>query len=197
MESNMTSFYPGTTLTSIHNGTCYGNLTLCVNHDKLCTISTCDLTLAHFNYLPSLPGNALYAALFGICIAAQIFLGIKYRTWGFMSAALSGLALEIAGYIVRVMMNSNPFDSNYFLIYLVCLTIAPAFLSASVYLCLSRIVVIYGESVSRFRPRTYTLLFVCCDFFSLLLQAIGGAIASIATGYSTVSKFTALYNNLI
>jgi hypothetical protein len=81
----------------------------------------------------------------------------------------------------------QPFDSNNFLIYLVYLTIAPAFLSASVYLCLSRIVIIYGENVSRFRPRTYTLFFTCCDFFSLLLQAIGGAIASIATDYNVVS----------
>jgi hypothetical protein len=86
MDSNMTSLYPGTTFTSLHNGTCYGNLTLCANHDKLCTLSTCDLALAHFSYIPSLQGNALYAAFFGIGIAAQIFLDVKYRTWGLMIA---------------------------------------------------------------------------------------------------------------
>ena len=62
--------------------------------------------------------------------------------------------------------------------YLVCLTIGPAFLSASIYLCLARIVVIFGESIARFRPAFYTVTFICCDFFSLLLQAAGGAIAS-------------------
>jgi hypothetical protein len=66
-------------------------------------------------------------------------------------------------------MNSNPLNSNNFLSYLVCLTIVPVFLLPSVYLCLSRIVVIYGENASRFRPRTYTLLFVCYDFISLFL----------------------------
>ena len=57
------------------------------------------------------------------------------------------------------------------------LTIAPVFISATIYLCLSRIIVIYGVDNSRFRPRTYTAVFLSCDFISLLLQAAGGAIA--------------------
>ncbi|KAI9834596.1 MAG: hypothetical protein M1838_005488 [Thelocarpon superellum] len=64
--------------------------------------------------------------------------------------------------------------------YLICLTIGPAFLSASIYLCLARIVVVFGEHISRFRPATYTIFFVGCDFISLLLQAIGGGIAATA-----------------
>jgi hypothetical protein len=64
--------------------------------------------------------------------------------------------------------------------YLICLTIGPAFISASIYICLGRIVVVYGESISRLRPRTYTAVFILCDLISLLLQAAGGAITSIA-----------------
>ena len=64
--------------------------------------------------------------------------------------------------------------------YLVAMTVAPAFLSAAIYLCLGRIIVIYGEGISRLRPGTYTLIFVCCDFLSLLLQAAGGAITATA-----------------
>lgn len=62
--------------------------------------------------------------------------------------------------------------------YLVGLTIAPAFLSASIYLCLSRIIVIFGRNISRFRPAVYTITFICFDIFSLILQAAGGAIAA-------------------
>ncbi len=58
------------------------------------------------------------------------------------------------------------------------MTIAPAFISAAVYLCLGRIVVVYGESFSRLRPRTYSLLFIGFDFFSLVLQGGGGSLAS-------------------
>ncbi len=39
---------------------------------------------------------------------------------------------------------------------------------------------IYGESISRLRPKTYTIVFVTCDLVSLILQAVGGAITSIA-----------------
>lgn len=94
-----------------------------------------------------------------------------------------GLVGEIIGYTGRLLLNQNPFDptGNDFLIYLVDLTIAPAFLSAAVYLCLARIVVVYGAHLSRFRPRTYTLIFCGFDLFSLILQAAGGGIASSAT----------------
>lgn len=66
--------------------------------------------------------------------------------------------------------------------YLICLTIGPAFLSASIYICLGQIVIIYGEWISRLRPRTYTIVFVLCDILALVLQAIGGALTSIAAG---------------
>jgi RTA1 like protein len=94
---------------------------------------------------------------------------------------------EVIGYIARIAIHSNPFLKTNFLMYLVTLTIAPAFLSASIYLCLARIVVVYGEEASRFKPRTYTVVFCTGDFLALLLQAVGGAIASDATSTSAVS----------
>lgn len=54
-----------------------------------------------------------------------------------------------------------------------------------IYLCLARIVVVYGENLSRFKPRTYTIVFCTCDFICLVLQALGGAIASTANTLSS------------
>jgi hypothetical protein len=64
--------------------------------------------------------------------------------------------------------------------YLICVTIGPAFLSASIYLCLSRIVHIYSASASRIRPKYYTYVFISCDLLSLTLQGAGGGIAATA-----------------
>lgn len=66
--------------------------------------------------------------------------------------------------------------------YLICLTIAPAFFTGSIYLCLARLIPIYdpGNTLSRFAPKTYTYLFISADFFSLALQAIGGGISATA-----------------
>jgi hypothetical protein len=56
--------------------------------------------------------------------------------------------------------------------------LAPALLTAAIYLCLGRIVHVYGAHLSYFKPRTYTLVFCTCDLISIVLQALGGAIAS-------------------
>jgi len=72
------------------DGTGSGNVTL-LNNPNLCTLQTCDLSLASFLYIPTLPGNALYAGIFGVLVFAQLFLGIKYKTWGYMTAMILGL----------------------------------------------------------------------------------------------------------
>jgi hypothetical protein len=171
--------------------------------DQDCTLSTCSLLQAHYQYLPSLAGNSLYLAIFSVILVAQIYLGLRSRAWGFLGGMFGGLVLEIIGYVGRIQMHSNPFSDDPFLMCvhsnpttttisltancrsLVTLTIAPAFLTASIYLCLARIVVVVGADLSRVKPRTYTLLFMTCDFLSLLLQAAGGAIASAANTKST------------
>ena len=56
------------------------------------------------------------------------------------------------------------------------MTIGPAFFSAAIYLCLARIITVYGEGFSRFSPRTYTITFMIADFVALIFQAAGGAI---------------------
>ena len=64
---------------------------------------------------------------------------------------------------------------------IVCLTIAPAFLAAGIYLTLSRIVLVFGPENSRIKPLSYPRIFIPCDVMSLLLQAAGGGLASAAS----------------
>ncbi|KAI9924203.1 hypothetical protein MW887_007153 [Aspergillus wentii] len=153
-----------------------------------CTIGTCPMTLANFDYIPNLAGNVFYLALFGILLLSQIGMGLYWRTWGYLIGMTGGLVLEVVGYIGRVQLHYNPFPFDPFLEYLICLTIGPAFISAAIYICLGRIVTVYGENVSRLRPRTYTIIFVSCDLLSLILQAAGGAITSTADDNDTSQK---------
>ncbi|KAL8937765.1 MAG: hypothetical protein Q9216_004261, partial [Gyalolechia sp. 2 TL-2023] len=155
------------------------NLTL-LNNTELCTLQTCPLSLATVEYIPSLAGNIAFVALFSVLLLLQIFFGIKWRVWTFFGAMFGGLVLEVVGYVARVQMHDDPFSSDPFLMYIVLLTIAPCFLTAAIYLSLSRIILIYGEPLARFKPRTYTIIFICCDVFSLVLQALGGALADTA-----------------
>ncbi|KAL8963789.1 MAG: hypothetical protein Q9183_004956 [Haloplaca sp. 2 TL-2023] len=151
----------------------------------LCTVDTCPLTLASIHYVPSLAGNAIFLVIFALCLVAQLYFTYRYRTWSFSLAMFGGLVLEILGYVSRIQMHGNPFNSNYFLMYLVVITIAPCFFAAAIYLSLSRLIIIYGEPFARFKPRTYTIIFICCDIFSLVLQALGGGIADTADNQDT------------
>ena len=58
------------------------------------------------------------------------------------------------------------------------------FITAAIYLCLTRIIVLYGQHLSRLAPRTIAIGFMTSDFLSLVLQAIGGGIADTATEQS-------------
>lgn len=157
-------------------------------HPLDCNLQTCPLIYAYLMYDPTLAGNALFLSIFSLLLPLQLFLGLHYRTSGIVIATFLGLSMEIIGYVGRVEMHFNPFLKRNFLMYLIPLTIGPVFLAAAVYLCLARIVVVYGQHLSLMRPRSYTLLFCCCDFFSLILQAIGGAMAAMAETRKQVSQ---------
>lgn len=127
VKGRPTLFIPTKGLTGLNraNNTAYGNLTLLIDQTT-CTLATCDLTLSQFSYRPSLGGNAIFAAIFGIYILTNIFLGIRHKIWGYMAAMFFGLTGELIGYIGRLLLYQNPFDptGNNFLIYIVSLTIA-------------------------------------------------------------------------
>lgn len=86
------------------------------------------------------------------------------------------------------MLHNNAWDSNGFQVQICCLIIAPAFVTAGIYLTLKHIVLEVGPEFSRIKPRMYTWIFIPCDIFSLVLQAIGGALAATAKYGDSMQK---------
>ena len=148
------------------------------NNFCLLTIPACSLDVAAVEYLPNVTSNAILLGIFGVYLLLCLGIGIRYKMWGHTAGTFFGFLLEVLGYAGRIELHTNPFKLGNFLLYLIPLTIGPAFLSAAIYLCLSRIIVVYGEGLARFKPRTYTVAFVIFDFFSLVLQGAGGGITS-------------------
>ncbi|KAI4110768.1 MAG: hypothetical protein LQ339_001044 [Xanthoria mediterranea] len=148
----------------------------------LCTLKTCQIQESYYNYRPSLAANGAFLALFLFSLLAFLVqVTLSKRFIGFTIAMVSGCLLEVLGYIGRIMSYHNPFDENGFLMQICCLTIAPAFLAAGIYLTLSRIVVTFGPENSRIKPLSYPRIFIPCDILSLVLQALGGGMASAAS----------------
>lgn len=81
----------------------------------ICTLDTCPIMWASVQYVPSFAGNATYLSIFAILLVPQLSLGIRYRTWGFLTGMVVGGLLEISGYLGRVLLHSDPFSFNYFL----------------------------------------------------------------------------------
>ena len=132
-------------------------------------------------YIPTLAGNVFFLALFGLALLWQCILAIRYRTWGYLFGMFGGLVLEILGYVGRVQLHYNVFSEPKFVNYLIGTSIGPAFFSASIYLCLARIISVFGTHLSPLKPRTITCIFIFCDFVSILLQTLGGSITGSAT----------------
>jgi hypothetical protein len=64
--------------------------------------------------LYSLGGNTFYAVAYALLVPPQIYLGVKYRTWGFLFAMFCGLVLEVIGYAARIRMSQG---ENQFVMY--------------------------------------------------------------------------------
>jgi hypothetical protein len=103
-----------------------------------------------------------------------------------MIALSCGCLGEVIGYVGRILMNDNPYDTNAFRIQITCLIISPAFVAAGIYLTLKHIVLKFGTEWSRLRPSMYTWIFICCDIFSLVLQGAGGGLAASGEPGSTM-----------
>lgn len=147
-----------------------------------CTLEKCPLNQSYYAYRPSLSTNSAFLALFSLSLCGFILqAALSRRFIGFTVAMVSGCSLEVLGYIGRIMSWHNPFNQTGFLMQIVCLTIAPAFLAAGIYLTLSRIVTTFGPENSHIKPLSYPRIFIPCDVISLLLQAIGGGMASVAS----------------
>lgn len=148
--------------------------------DANCTLDICPVEWSVFQYQPSIAANATFIAVFGTLMIVHLILGAWYRTWGYMACMAAGCILQIIGYAGRIMLHDNPFDFGPFLIQIICITIAPVFYCAAIYVLLSKFIVVTDASVSRFNPKLFYWLFIPADITCLVLQATGGALS--ATG---------------
>ncbi|PGH03607.1 hypothetical protein AJ79_07336 [Helicocarpus griseus UAMH5409] len=148
-----------------------------------CSLGTCPLSASIYQYRPSLPANAVFIALFALSGTLHLLQQLLWRTnTSFTIPILIGSIGEIIGYVGRIMPYHNPFSMNGFLIQICSLTISPAFYTAAIYFCIADIVRLFGgRETSRLKPNQYAWIFIPCDIISLVLQGLGGGLASVAT----------------
>ncbi|KAM0424479.1 hypothetical protein ACHAPT_010404 [Fusarium lateritium] len=130
----------------------------------------------------SLGGCTFFVVAYGIALVFQLWFGIKARTWSYSIWLAIGTLFELIGYAGRVVMSSNPWVYNAFVIQLVLLILGPTLVAAAISVTFKHLVLWYGREYSFIKPVLYPWVFVGSDLFSIVIQAAGGGVSSAATG---------------
>ncbi|UPK93262.1 hypothetical protein LCI18_004197 [Fusarium solani-melongenae] len=136
----------------------------------------------------SLGGCVFFVVAYGIALIAQVWLGIKGRTWSYSIWLAIGTLFELIGYAGRAVMSQNPWVYNAFVIQLVLLILGPTLVAAAISVTFKHLVLWYGRQYSFIKPVLYPWVFVGSDLFSIVIQAAGGGVSSVATGGEEVNQ---------
>ncbi|KAI1416242.1 RTA1-domain-containing protein [Hypoxylon sp. FL1857] len=142
-----------------------------------CASSHCSRVF--ITYEPSLAGNVVFLALFAVLIPLTLALGIKYKSSVFATTVSTGLALEVVGYVGRVLLSNNPTYRSDFVLFLVGTILGPTLICSAVFLIMPQIVSVYGEEYRSWRRAWYSFLFYALTAISLALELAGGLISTI------------------
>ncbi|KAL7786323.1 RTA1 like domain-containing protein [Trichoderma ceciliae] len=162
----------------------------CTEISALCPVSATVL-----GYYPNLGSGVFFSIAFAILTVASLVLGIWKKTYTYAIGLTIGLLLETLGYVGRIQLHSNPWNSGAFQLQICAIILAPTFICVSIYLTLKHIAINLNPSVSRIRPRWYPIVFLPADLTCLIVQAIGGGIA--AAGGKTDLKLQETGNRAI
>ncbi|KAH7142740.1 RTA1 like protein-domain-containing protein [Dactylonectria estremocensis] len=136
-----------------------------------------------YHYDPTIAGGVVFALLFLASTFLHIWQLFRARCW-FMIPLVVGGIFEVIGYAAR--SKSGDESPNWtlgpYIIQSILLLVAPALFAATIYMELSRIVIMVdGEGHVLIQKKWLTKIFVSGDVFSFILQGGGGGYQSSGT----------------
>lgn len=140
--------------------------------------SSHDIETSIFGYVPNVGANS-----FAIAIACILFLyhswsGVKFRQWWFGTCWSVTMLLELIGYAGRVEAISDINSRRLYEMQSICIIIAPLFMNAGLYYLLAKYIRVHGDRYAAMKPASYSAVFISCDIIALVLQGLGGFLAS-------------------
>ncbi|KAJ5776604.1 uncharacterized protein N7511_001615 [Penicillium nucicola] len=131
-----------------------------------------------YYYTPSAPAAGIFVGLMGVSTLLHFYQLLRTRTW-FMIPFVIGTIMETVGYIGRLLSSTESpnYTTGPYIMQSALILIAPAFLAASIYMTLGRIIfMLDGEKISLIPLKWLTKIFVAGDVLSFLMQASGAGI---------------------
>ncbi|CAK5282093.1 unnamed protein product [Mycena citricolor] len=133
-----------------------------------------------YGYTPTEYVCIIFVVLFSLSTLAHAVQAARYRMWFLLSTACFAGVLEILGWAGRLWSAINPLTFKAYEMQIVCTIMGPTPLAAANFVILGLVIRRLGPEYSRLSPTAYTVLFLCCDIVSLIVQAIGGGAAATA-----------------
>ena len=151
----------------------------------------------YYYYTPSKAAACIFIVLFGLSTLMHFYQLARTRTWFMIPFVIGGIRMtpraldlfhglllislftytvETIGYVGRLLsgIQAPDFTEGPYVIQSALILIAPAFLAASIYMTLGRIIVMVdAEKLAVIKFKWLTAIFVCGDVISFLMQASG------------------------
>lgn len=138
-----------------------------------------------YHYVPTLWICALFITLYGLTTLLHLGQSVRYKAWWLIPTACLAGTGEIIGWAARLWSSKNVTALTPFLMQISTTIIAPTPLIAANFMILGRLIRRLGPEFSRLNDKWYLILFTSADAIALVIQAVGGAKASIAVHKGT------------
>ncbi|KAJ7171093.1 RTA1 like protein-domain-containing protein [Mycena filopes] len=133
-----------------------------------------------YGYKPSEAVAILFITLFGISTILHVAQATYYRMWWLLPTAVLCALAESLGWSARLWSSLSITAQTPFLIQISTIILAPTPLLAASFIIAARVMERLGPMYSRLTPKWYTILFLPCDSIALVVQGVGGGMASSA-----------------
>ncbi|KAK7064938.1 RTA1 like protein-domain-containing protein [Favolaschia claudopus] len=135
---------------------------------------------SQYGYVPQESVAILFLVLFGISTLVHAGQAIHFRLWWLLPTAMLCGVGEIIGWTGRLWSSYSPNEFAPFAAQTCATIVSPTPLLAASFLIMERVVQRLGASYSRLTPKWYLVLFLPCDLIALVVQGVGGGLASAA-----------------
>ncbi|CZT05998.1 related to YER185w, Rta1p [Rhynchosporium graminicola] len=160
-----------------------------------------DATIIIYGYTPNFAFCILGTVCFALLFFAHLFQTLRSRLWSFIPLTIA-CVMEVVGYVFRAFSSrKDPYRVTFFVVQYFLIVTAPVLISASIYVCLTRIVGWAGDAGLDLSTRSVLLrkkvvlwTFITIDVFCTILQITG---AGMIGGATSNGKDPSTANNIL
>ena len=142
-----------------------------------------DARIIIYGYIPSQVLSLLAIALFAAFFFVHTYQVVHYRFWSFIPVTAACL-MEIVGYLNRYLSyHKDPYNKIYFIIAYFFIVVAPVLISASIYVCLTKLIrwaskhdLSGRHQDAILKPKALLWFFVSADVITTLIQVTGAGL---------------------